>query len=87
MKAMLLLLLAVVLFGLTGCGTKDADYYISHPEEFKKKVEECKVMPHAEKMADKECAAVNIAISKKFFGSGMEKPGDGKGKELPKLGE
>jgi hypothetical protein len=87
MKTLLLLLLAVVLFGLTGCGTKDADYYMSHPEDFKKKVEECKAMSQGEKMVDKECTAVNIAISKKFFGNGMEKPGEGKGKELPKLGE
>jgi len=87
MKTMLLLLLAAALFGLTGCGTKDADYYMSHPEDFKKKVEECKSMSQAEKMADKECTAVNIVISRKFIGGGMEKPGEGKGKELPKLGE
>jgi hypothetical protein len=69
---------------LYGCGSNDTEYYINHPVELKKKLEECKAMSTAEKMADSECTAVGNAISKKFYGDKIQKPAEGQGKELPK---
>lgn len=78
------LLLITSLFFMTSCGSKDAEYYTSHQNELKAKLEECKVMSAAEKLADKECVAVGNAMSRKFYSDKIEKPGSGQGKELPR---
>jgi len=78
MKTIYLILIAGAL--LSGCGSKDVEYYKNHPEEMKKKWEECKNMSDAEKMADRECSAVSQAESDRFFKSTIPRPGAGKGR-------
>lgn len=72
---------------ITSCGSHDADYYTQHPEEMKKKWAECAKMSDLERMADRECTAVNQAENRRFYGDKMERPlqGKGKGKPLPKF--
>ncbi len=82
-KILLLLLTTLVLCVTASCGSKDTEYYLSHPEELKTKLEACKQMSAAEMMADKECAAVGNALSQKFSGDKMEKPLQGKPQGRP----
>jgi len=77
-KIFLLLTAALALFVMASCGSKDTEYYMSHPEELKEKLEACKAMSTAEKMADRECVAVGNAMSRKFSGYKMERPLQGK---------
>jgi len=79
MKRIFFVLVAAVM--LSACGSKDAEYYKSHPEEMKQKMEECKKMSTAEQMADRECTAVSQAHSDKFFKSTIDRnPLEGSGK-------
>jgi hypothetical protein len=59
---------------LAGCGSRDAEYYVKHPDEMKKKWAECARMSAAEVMGDRECAVVSQADSKRFFGERRPKP-------------
>ncbi|MDR2017917.1 MAG: EexN family lipoprotein [Syntrophobacterales bacterium] len=79
-----LLLIVAVAMLLPACGSKTAEYYEKHPEEMRAKIEACGRMSQAEKMADRECAAVNNVISKRFFKSTIKEnplqgPGNGPG--------
>ncbi len=78
MKKFLLLIAAVSL--LSACGSKTPEYYKEHPAEMKAKAEACSRMSEAEKMADRECAAISKADSDRFFGDHMEKPGAPRGR-------
>jgi predicted small lipoprotein YifL len=82
-KLFLLLMTLSVLFVIAACGSKDTEYYMSHPDELKTKLEECKQLSAAEMMADRECAAVGNAMSKKFSGDKMERPLQGKPQGRP----
>jgi len=75
----LFLLSVVTILMLCACGSKDAEYYTSHPEEAKAKWEVCSRMSEAERMADRECTAVINADSKRFFKGGMKRPLQGSG--------
>ena len=84
MKKLFFILVAVVMLSACGSKEKDAAYYTNHPEEMKQKMEECKKMSTAEKMADRECSAVSQANSDKFFKSTIDRnplegPGKGRG--------
>jgi predicted small lipoprotein YifL len=84
MKKLFLLLMAIsLLFVIAACGSKDTEYYMSHPDELKTKLEECKQLSAAEMMADRECTAVGNAMSKKFSGDKMERPLQGKPQGRP----
>jgi predicted small lipoprotein YifL len=82
-KIFLLLIVVSALFVIASCGSKDTEYYMSHPEELKTKLEACKQMSTAEMMADRECTAVGNAMSKKFSGDKMERPLQGKPQGRP----
>lgn len=83
MRKLVIILIASMM--LCACGSKTTEYYEQHPDEMKAKIEQCKRLSSAEAMADRECKAATDAYSKKFFKDHVEKPGSGRGKELPKF--
>ncbi len=79
-KHLIMLTIVVFIFAVVGCGKRDAEYFKNHPAEMKQKIEECSKMSQAEKLADRECVAINQANSDKFFKSTVQRPGEGQGR-------
>jgi len=78
-----LIFVSMVFVMLSACGSRTAEYYEQHPEEMTKKWAECSKMSSAEVMADRECAAVSRADSKRFFGDHVDRPLQGKPEGRP----
>lgn len=79
-KVFFMLSVILALLSVIACGKRDAEYFKAHPAEMKQKIEECQKLSQAEKMADRECAAVSQTNSDQFFKSTVQRPGEGKGR-------